>query len=106
MPESGEASTMRLVGCLGRIGLGGQGSPSWRLRPRTQCLLGTGFAARDRSSSLSACYYPGMRASVAIATHVENLARSGAARPTCRQHAWALQQAVTAAALFRLHKAV
>jgi integrase len=47
-----------------------------------------------------------MRASVAIATHVENLARSGSARPTCRQHAWALQQAVTAAALFRLHQAV
>src|SRR5690349_16951253 len=47
-----------------------------------------------------------MKASVAITAHVENLARSGAARPTRRQHAWALQQAVTAAALFRLHQAV
>jgi integrase len=44
-----------------------------------------------------------MRATEAIAEHVTNLARSGAARPTCRQHAWSLQQALTAAALFRLY---
>lgn len=43
---------------------------------------------------------------MAIAEHLANLARSGAARPTCRQHAWSLQQALTAAALFRLHHQV
>ena len=47
-----------------------------------------------------------MRADRAIAVHLENLARSGSSRPTCRQHGWSLQQALTAAALFRLHQQV
>ncbi len=47
-----------------------------------------------------------MRAIEAIAEHLASLARSGAARPTCRQRAWSLQQALTAAALFRLYQHV
>lgn len=56
-----------------------------------------------RLTLLSACYYYRMQAERAIQGHLDDLARSGAARPTCRQRAWALQQALTAAALFRLH---
>jgi hypothetical protein len=44
-----------------------------------------------------------MQADAAIAIHLAALANSGAARPTYRQRAWALNQALTAAALFRLH---
>jgi integrase len=44
-----------------------------------------------------------MQAERAVNEHLAELARSGAARPTCRQRAWALRQALTAAALFRLH---
>jgi integrase len=47
-----------------------------------------------------------MRATEAIDTHLATLARSGASRPTCRQRAWSLQQALTAAGLFRLYQRV
>jgi len=61
---------------------------------------------RDLFVGLAACYLWYMRADRAIAVHVENLARSGSSRPTCRQHAWSLQQALTGAALFRLYQQV
>src|SRR4051794_30510857 len=41
-----------------------------------------------------------MRAEAAVRTHLERLAESGASRPTHRQRAWALRQALTGAALF------
>jgi integrase len=44
-----------------------------------------------------------MRADRAIEEHLADLVRSGAARPTHRQRAWALDQALTGAALFRLY---
>jgi integrase len=44
-----------------------------------------------------------MRADRAIEEHLTRLQQSGASRPTHRQRAWALNQALTAAALFRIH---
>lgn len=54
-------------------------------------------------SLLSACYCLEMRAEQAIQAHLAKLAESGASRPTSRQRAWALRQALTAAALFAMH---
>lgn len=52
---------------------------------------------------LSACYSYCMKAEPAIQGHLAELARSGASRPTCRQRGWALRQALTGAALFRMY---
>lgn len=46
-----------------------------------------------------------MRASEAIRSYLEVLERTGASRSTRRQREWALDQALTAAALYRIHQA-